>query len=127
MHKLLFVFSKANVEDILLKKKGKFSVSLNFLHSFANNITIPAVLHQVEDDLVQELLHQCSADPQVFQRLRRQVGQLGLPKAVVTQRGIVLLAEKRATQVTSERKANTAGAGVEDKIRIYSKQFTCFQ
>ncbi len=47
--------------------------------------TIPAVLHQVQDNLVQELLHQCSSDPQVFQCLRREVGQLGLPTAVITQ------------------------------------------
>lgn len=66
-------------------------------------ITIPAVLHQVQDNLVQELLHQRRSDPKVFQRLRREVGQLGLPTALITQRGIVLLADKNRKETRQMR------------------------
>lgn len=54
----------------------------------------PAVLHQVHHYLVQELLHEGGADPEMFQCLRRDVGQLGLPAAIVTDGGVVVLAEE---------------------------------
>lgn len=52
----------------------------------------PAVVHQVHHDLVQDLLHERRADPQVLEGLRRHVGQLGLPAPFVTQGGAVVLA-----------------------------------
>ena len=55
----------------------------------------PAVFHQVHHDLVQQLLHEGCADPEVSQGLRRDVGRLGLPAAVVGERGVVVFAEER--------------------------------
>lgn len=50
-----------------------------------NIVTVPAVVHQIENNLVQHLLKQGSADPQVLDPLRGQAGQPGhLAKAVLT-------------------------------------------
>ena len=46
---------------------------------------IPAVVHQVEDNLVQHLLKQSRPDPQVLDSLRDEARQSGqLAKAVLT-------------------------------------------
>jgi len=55
----------------------------------------PAVVHQVDQNLVQDFLQERSADPQVLQGLRRYVGQLGLPAPLVTQGGAVVLAAEQ--------------------------------
>lgn len=54
----------------------------------------PAVLHQVHHYLVQEFLHEGGANPEMFQCLGRDVGQLGLSSAVVTEGGVIVLAEE---------------------------------
>lgn len=81
---------------------------------------IPAVLHEVQDNFVQKLLHQCRSDPQVLHCLRREVGQLGLPKSLIIQR-TVMLAEK--AQVTVKM-----GCWNHHPLKLGdSGQFTCSQ
>lgn len=48
-------------------------------------VTEPAVVHQIENNLVQHLLEQGGADPQVLDSLRGEAGQPGhLAKTVLT-------------------------------------------
>lgn len=50
-----------------------------------NKVTVPAVVHQIENNLVQHLLEQGRADPEVLDSLRGKAGQPGhLAKAVLT-------------------------------------------
>lgn len=50
-----------------------------------NKATAPAVVHQIENNLIQHLLKQGCADPQVFDSLRDEAGQPGHPaKTVLT-------------------------------------------
>lgn len=48
-----------------------------------NQVTAPAVVHQIENNLVQHLLKQRCANPQVLDSLRGEAGQPGHPAKTV--------------------------------------------
>lgn len=57
---------------------------LYYIHSLAF-VNVPAVFHQIEDDLVQHLLKESGPDPQVLNSLWGEAGQSGhLANTVLT-------------------------------------------
>lgn len=57
-------------------------------------LNVPAVLHQVEDNLVQHFLKQSRPDPQVLDSLWGEAGQTGhLAEAVLTLQALTSSAE----------------------------------
>lgn len=69
--------------------KGHFRGDTDFLNSWTDVyrliLNVPAVFHQIENNLVQDLLKQRGTDPQVLNSLWGEAGESGhLTKTVLT-------------------------------------------